>query len=150
MNDPIAEIDATGTRQARSRAARRRGASAVEVSIVAPIFFLTIFATIEISRVVMLRNLAQDAAYQSARVCMVDGATTTEATDTANEVLAVLATRGAVVTINDGDGINQQSTTVKVAIAIPLNQNSLVLPWIFSEQSIQVVSELKTERYSGP
>ncbi len=127
----------------------RRGATVVEVSLVAPIFFLTIFGTIELSRVAMLRNLAQDAAYEAARVCMVDGATSTEARDEADRVLALLATQGAEITINDGAGINQQSTFVKVSITIPLNQNSFVLPWLFSGQSIRVSAQLKTERYSG-
>lgn len=127
----------------------RRGATAVEVSIVAPIFFLAIFGTIEFSRVAMLRNLAQDASYEAARTCMVDGATTQEATNAANEILALLATRGATVTINDGNGLNQQSTSVKVAVAIPLNQNSFVLPWLFSGHTIQASTQLKTERYSG-
>ena len=137
------------TRLRGLRPTRRRGATVVEVSLVAPVFFLTIFGTIELSRVAMLRNLAQDASYESARACMVDGATTTEAINEANGVLALLAARGAEVTINDGAGINQQSSVVKVEVAIPLNQNSFVLPWLFSGRSIRASTQLKTERYNG-
>jgi Flp pilus assembly protein TadG len=134
---------------ARSRRQRERGATAVEVGIVAPIFFLTIFGAIEFSRVAMLRNLAQDACYEAARACMVDGATETEAEASAQEVLSLLATRGAVVSINDGAGLDQESATIKVGVEIPLNQNSLVLPWLFADKSIRAMTELRTERYNA-
>src|SRR5262245_49193921 len=136
-------------RNRHCRPSGRTGATAVEVSIVAPIFFFTIFGAIEFSRVAMLRNLAQDASYEAARVCMVDGATTEEANEKANEVLALLAARGAEISINDGNGLAQTSDTIKVSVEIPLNQNSFVLPWLFASHSIRASTELRTERYNG-
>lgn len=128
---------------------RRRGASAVEFSIVAPIFFLAIFGAIEFSRVSMLRNLAQDASYEAARTCMVDGASTSDAMNSANEILGLLGTRGAVVTINGGAGLSEASQSIRVSIDIPLSQNSLVMPLLFSSKHILATTELKTERYDG-
>ena len=149
MGNKILGILLANARTRDSRSVNRRGATAIEVSLVAPVFFLAIFGAIELSRVAMLRNLAQDASYEAARICIVDGATETEAIDAANSVLALLATQGAEITINDGAGINQQSPVVEVDIEIPLNQNSFVLPWLFAGQSIRASSLLKTDRYSG-
>ncbi len=133
----------------RSLKVRRCGASAVEFSIVAPIFFLVIFGAFEFSRVTMLRNLAQDATYEAARACMVDGASTSDATNSANDVLRLLGTNGAVVTINDGNALSEASQSIKVTIDIPISQNSLVMRCLFSNKHIIATTELKTERYDG-
>ena len=149
MNNRFIRVKSPMPRLRGLRLPRRRGVTAVEASIVAPIFFLAIFGTIEMSRVAMLRSLAQDASYEAARACMVDGGTTAEATEMANGVLSLLGTRGAVVTINDGAGLSQQSATLKVTVDIPLNQNSLVLHYLFANQRIQASTQLRTERYGG-
>jgi Flp pilus assembly protein TadG len=133
----------------RRRKSRFRGAAAVEASLVIPIFLLAVFETIEFSRVNMIRSLAQDAAYEAARACMVDGATTAEATNRAKQILGLIGTRGVTVSINDGAGLTATSQVVKVSVNVPLTQNSLVLPWLFYGKQLKASTELKTERYNG-
>ncbi len=78
----------------------RRGATAVEFAIVAPIFFLLLLSSFEFSRLNVIRHTADNAAYEAARNAMVPGATAAEAIATANSILRVVGTRGARVTIN--------------------------------------------------
>jgi hypothetical protein len=61
----------------------------------------------------------------------------------------MLATQGAVVSVNDGQGLNQSSAMIKVDVEIPLTQNSWVLPWLFGDKSIRASTQLRTERYNG-
>lgn len=127
----------------------RRAISAVEFSIAAPIFFFAIFASIELSRIELIRNLAHDATYDTARFCMVDGATEDEAAANAQRILDLAGAQGVTTTINDGQGLSDDSPTIKVTIAVDLGQNSLVMPWIFAGKTITSTTELKTERYHG-
>ena len=57
----------------------RTGAALVEFAIVAPIFLLIVFASIEIIQLNMIKKLVQEAAYFSARDAMVPGASIEEA-----------------------------------------------------------------------
>ncbi len=80
---------------------------------------------------------------------MVDGATEAEAVANAQQIMDLVGTRGVTTTINDGLGLDEDSTKVKVDIAVDLGSNSLVLPWLFSGKTITSTTELRTERYNG-
>ena len=58
----------------------RTGATAVEFAIVAPVFFLILFAMFEFSRVNVLRHTADNAAYEASRVAIIPGATAADGT----------------------------------------------------------------------
>ncbi len=133
----------------RNRRAQRRGATAVEFCLAAPAFLFTIFATFEVSRIVLIRNLMHDAAYDAARFCIVEGATSAEATDRANSILGLVGTRGATVTINDGALLTDATAQVKVDVTVDLGRNSIILPWLFSGKTISSTSVLRAERYNG-
>ncbi|MFT7642113.1 MAG: Flp pilus assembly protein TadG, partial [Pirellulaceae bacterium] len=79
---------------------RRRGATLVEFAVVAPIVFLFFFASIELSRMQMLRNAADDAAYEAARTAIIPGGTADEAIAVANRYTNGLALRGVTVTVD--------------------------------------------------
>ena len=66
-------------RRRNKRRVRRDGAAVVEFAISASVLFLIIMGCVELCRMSMLRNLAQDACYEAARYSMVEGATTDEA-----------------------------------------------------------------------
>lgn len=128
---------------------QRRGVASVEFALVASTLFLILFGCLEFSKMILLRNLAQDAAYEAARYCMVEGATTSEAVAKANEVLAMMNTRGAVISINNGSGITTTSTDILVTIRIPMENNSILFKPIFANRFIDVGSSLRRERYDG-
>ena len=56
----------------------RLGAAVVEFSIVAPLFFGTVFASIELCRALMATHSLEEAARSGCRVAVLKGATTSE------------------------------------------------------------------------
>ena len=123
----------------------RRGATAVEFAIVAPIFFLLLLASFEFSRLNVLRHTADNAAYEAARNAMVPGATAAEAIAKANSILRVVGTRGARVTINP-TALGPEVDSINVRIDIPLSQNGWVVPRFTRGSTLTAQSTLRTER----
>ena len=139
----------TGIWPRKRNGANRRGATAVEFAISASLLFLIIFGAVEFCRMSMLRNLAQDACYEAARHAMVEGATTSEAYQRATDVLDMIGAKDVTVTINDGDGIDDDSSYVKVYVEIPMASNAYIIPYIYGDKVISAEIQLKMERYSG-
>src|SRR5437667_11175205 len=83
----------------RSAARLRRGATAVEFAIVAPIFFLFLMAAFEFGWLNVLRHTADNAAYEAARAAMVPGATAADAIAKANSILNIVRARNVSVTV---------------------------------------------------
>lgn len=127
----------------------RRGAVTIEFALVASVLFMVIFGCVEFSRMILLRNMAQDAAYDAARYCMVEGATSAEAISRANAVLRKAGAKGAVITVNDGVPITSASANVNVQIVIPMESNSLFFKPVFRNRNINVAMSLKKESYLG-
>ena len=98
---------------------------------------------------ILLRNMAQDAAYDAARYCMVEGATSAEAISRANAVLRKVGAKGAVITVNGGVPITSASANVNVQIVIPMESNSLFFKPVFRNRNINVAMSLKKESYLG-
>ena len=127
----------------------RRGASAVEFAMVAPAFLVMIFSCVEFSRISLMRNVAQNAAYEAARLVIIEGSTNQDAIDEANLVLSRLGASGAIVTVNGGDEITFETAEVTVRIEIPMSENSLVFPQLYNDKRIVSEVMLNTERYRG-
>lgn len=139
----------------------RRGVTAVEFACVAPVFIFVIAVCAEFARLSMMRNLAQNAAYEAARYVMAEGAKVNDGIARAQSILARLGTQGAIIKINGSDGsvgsngqvINEISFTtseVSCDIEIPLAQNSTVIPASMLGNKIVVSGmSLRTERYRG-
>ena len=133
--------------RARNRLVQRdrRGAVIVEFALIAPVFFLIVMALFEFSWLNVVRHTADNAAYEATRVAMVPGATASEAIAEANRILAIIGARGATVTV-DPAVITQATKKITVSIAVPVNQNALVVPSFTGGRSIQAKSTLRTER----
>ena len=132
----------------RSKFRNRTGTSAVEFAFAGPALLLIIFFSFEFARMSIIRNLAQDAAYEAARYSMVEGSTESEAIERANEVLNLMGARGAEITINDGAGI-LDGDTVKVHVSVSMYENAFVIPLLYSGRFINAEMELRSERYDG-
>jgi len=129
----------------KKRSAPRTGATAVEFAIVAPLFFLILFAMFEFSRANVLRHTADNAAYEASRKAIVPGATADQAIAEANRLLTAVGARGASVSVNPPVlGIDTRSVTVTVEV--PMDQNALVLPRFTSSMVLRAESTLRTER----
>ncbi len=156
-NEPLPRQQSGRTR----RDSRRRGVSAVEFAMVAPVFVLVIAYCGEVARLSMMRNIAQNASYEAARYVMSDGAKVSDGIAKAREILARVGTVNAVVTINGSDGsldsgglvINElgaNTQAITCAIEIPLSENSAIIPsYIFGDTKIRSNMTVRTERYRG-
>ena len=127
---------------------KRLGALTVEFAIVANVLFVVIFGCLELTRLSLIRSLAQDAAYFAARAAVVPGATETDATNEANRILGTLGTRGVQVQINNGLGLSQASTELRCEVIIDLKQNMMMMSMMPGWKEIRAVSTMKTERYN--
>ncbi|MCY2983608.1 MAG: pilus assembly protein [Planctomycetota bacterium] len=127
---------------------KRLGALTVEFALVANVLFLVIFGCLELTRLSLIRCLAQDAAYFAARVALVPGATESDAISEAKRVLGSLGTRGIQVQINNGLGLSQASTELRCVVIIDLKQNMIMMSMMPGWKEIRAVCTMKTERYN--
>lgn len=133
----------------RSTHSQRSGTTSMEFAFVAPVLFLIIFGCFEITRMSLLLNLAQDACYDAARFCMVEGATEQEAIDRAQSVLSMMTATNAQVMINEGDGLHSSDKSINVSIVIPMEDNAFFLKQFYTGRYINASITLRVERYSG-
>ena len=132
-----------------NRRKNRRGTAALEFAIAGPVLLLVVFLAFEFARLSMIRNLAQNACYEAARFGMVEGATAAETEARALEVLQMLATRGAEITVNDGVAFDRTTGSVKVHVSVSMEENAFVIPWLYQGRFINTEMELRTEKYAG-
>jgi Flp pilus assembly protein TadG len=124
---------------------QRRGATAVEFALTAPVFFLFLLAAFEFGWLNVIRHTADNAAYEAARTAMVPGATAAEARAKANGLLNIVGARGARVTVTPPN-ISADTKEVTVAIDIPMNRNGLIVPRFSKKTTLRSSSTLRTER----
>lgn len=117
----------------------------MEFAFVAPLFFLILLASIEFSRLNVMRHTADHAAYEAARTALVPGATAAEAIAAANRLMGIVGTRGATVTV-DPAVLTDETTEVTIDIDIPFNHNALLVPRFSRNRSLTASSTLRTER----
>jgi Flp pilus assembly protein TadG len=123
----------------------RRGATAVEFALTAPIFFLFLLASFEFGWLNVIRHTADNAAYEAARTAIVPGATATEARTKADRLLRIVGTRGATVTVTP-TVVTPQTDEVTVAIDIPMSRNGLIVPRFTNQTVIRAEATMRTER----
>ncbi len=68
-------------------AAFQRGAAAVEMAVVLPVFVLIVLGIIEMGRAVMVANLVENAAREAARSAILNGATNSSVANVATTAL---------------------------------------------------------------
>jgi Flp pilus assembly protein TadG len=129
----------------RKNRTNRRGATAVEFALTAPLFFLFLLAAFEFGWLNVLRHTADNAAYEAARTVMVPGATVEEAKTKANNLLGIVGARSATITVTP-EVLTPETDQVTVAIDIPMNKNGLIVPRFTSATTLHSSSTLRTER----
>ncbi len=116
--------------------APKRGATAVEFAIVAPVVFLMFFASLEFCRVAMIRHTADNAVYEGARRAMVPGGTATDASDQAALILSSFGVNHVNISVTPAT-ITRSTPEVTVRVRIPLDSNSFVPNQFFAGQTIE-------------
>lgn len=144
-DSPVRRRQGTTARTRRSLVTRE-GATLVEFALVSNLLFMLIFGCIELSRMNMARNLAQDAAYYSARAAIVPGATAAEAESEGNRLMSSLFAGGYEV---DCSPIAEDSEEVTVTVTVDFDEIAFFIPMFMSGVEITSTATMQTERYSG-
>lgn len=100
----------------------RKGATAVEFAIVAPIIFMFFFAIVEFGRFQVLRMTANEVAYESCRAGIAVGASISDVEELSQRLLSTNGIANSVVTITPSV-IDDSTQEVSVRVLVPLDNN---------------------------
>ncbi len=128
-----------------SRYTNRVGAAAVEFAIVSAVLLLVVCVGFEFSRAIMLQNVVETVAYESARTMIVPGATSAEGRTRAERLLTSATVRQSEVNIEPST-LTDATTQVTVTIRAPYRENSWILPRFLSNHVVESQITLFTER----
>ncbi len=136
-----------GTKASRRK---RRGATAVELAMIAPVFIALVMGQIETSRLGMVSQLLTTAAREGCRVAVIDGSTQA---DVQNRVTAVLAGSGipvGTVTPTCPSPYSWDSapmgTPITVSLSVPYSQVSwLGTPIFLTSATVSASATLSSE-----
>jgi Flp pilus assembly protein TadG len=123
------------------RRTRRRGAAAVEFALTAPILFTLLFAALELGRANLIRQTANNAAYEAARLCVVPGATAADGEAKGQQVLRSIGVRSATVDIQP-DPILNTTPQVTATVTVPFAQNMWTKSLFCGTGSVTVTCKL--------
>ena len=129
-----------------ARRRRRSGAMVVEFAICAPILFLFFFAALEFSRVNMIRQTIENAAYEGSRRGIVPGATANDCRNAAQVVLNTVSTNDANITVTPSV-ITPNTSQVTVTISVPVDSNSWITPLFFDNKTLSNSMTMRRERF---
>lgn len=126
---------------ARCRAADRSGAAAVEFALTAPILFMLLFAALEVGRMNLIHQTANNAAYEAARKAAVPGATVADAEAAGTRILQSIGVQGATVDVQP-DPIQNDTPQVTVTVTVPLNNNMWSQPLYSRDKTVTVTCQM--------
>jgi len=125
--------------------AKRRGATAVEFALAAPILFLFVFASVEFARANMIFNTIENAAYEGARRGVVPGATEPDCKAATQTLLDIVGIKNSTVTV-DPTTINESTESVTVTVDVPMTvSNGYVASHFFLGKTLSVSITLPRE-----
>ncbi len=107
--------------------ARRTGAVLVEFALAAPITFLLVFSLIEFSRIGMLTNSAENAAYEGCRAAIIPGGTAAKARTAATNLMTSVGAVNPTITITPAT-ITAATNEITVEVSLSLNANAWLIP----------------------
>lgn len=125
---PCADVDAcSGARQLRGPSRRRarrgrRGASAVEFALVAPVFVLLVFGIIEVGRALMVQQIITNASREGARRAIIEHASDAEVQQVVDDYLGATSVAQGVsisvtpTTIGPSTGFGDP---ISVTVSVP-------------------------------
>ena len=104
---------------------KRRGVAAVQLAIVAPVFFIFVFGLIEIGRGFMVSHLLANAARDGCRKGVVFGKSNSDVTNTIASLMTAHGIQGYTTTVKVNDVVKDVSTAasndeVTVTLSVPV------------------------------
>ena len=138
--------------RARRSGGRRRGAAAVEMAVILPVFLVMVLGLIEASRLGMAAQLLSGAAREGCRVASLPGNDSTAVT---SQITSTLSGSGIspTVTITCADGSTLSSTApaggtaIKVTLSVPYSQIAWFAPvQYFGSMTVTASATMSSER----
>lgn len=110
----------------RTRSANRRGASAVEFALVAPLFILFVFGLIEMSRIMMVQQILSEASRSGTRAAIVNGATVESVRDVVQERLdhSMVTVGRSSITVDPDPSSAPYGASITVSVSVSLGDVS--------------------------
>ncbi len=128
------------------RRSNRRGATVVEFALVVPLFITLLFAALEFGRFVILRNTAQNAAYEGARVAMLHGSSAAAGAKAAVDLMRTVGASNVRARVRPRV-INDNTPEVKVTVTVPFDSNAYLPPIFARGVKVTGTCTLATEGY---
>jgi len=107
------------TFRGRRKTRYRAGMHTVEMAITLPLLLLLLFGFYELARANLMRNLAQNAAYEATRTLIVAGAHADEAEQVASDLLQMFGISAPQVTVTPAT-ILPTTSEVAVTVSFPM------------------------------
>ncbi len=131
-------------------AAKRSGASAVEMAIVAPVFITLVLGQIEFARLGMVCQLMTTAAREGCRVAVVSGNTQTDVQDRVNAFLTVSGISVGTVTFTCPSTSSLQNaprgTPIAISLSVPYRSVSwLGTPYFLNGATVSASATMSSE-----
>jgi Flp pilus assembly protein TadG len=128
------------------KAKSRKGTAVVELAICLPIIAVVVFASIEASSLVFLRQTLVQASYESVKVAVDPEATNANANAAAFQVTDGRNLEGVTVTLQPGNVQNvPRGATITVTVSAPGNSNSLFPFQMFNNRTISASATMVKE-----
>lgn len=131
--------------------ARRRGAYTVEFAVCSTVMFSTIFACIELSRYLFIRQAVDQAAYEAARTGVVAGATSSMVYSKATQLLGAQGISVTSITVTPAV-FDASTTEIAVEIQCDYAKNTWVPPSFLPGKAIitRTVLDHENQAYLVP
>ena len=120
----------------RSRNASRSGAVALEFALVAPIFFMLIFGSVEFARVHMIQSAVENACFEGARKGIIPGGTSAICKSTTEQLVDLMGinTYSVTVTLQVID-VTTEEITVEASVPMTAT-NGFGMTGLFQDHSM--------------
>lgn len=125
----------------------REGAAIVEVALALPILVLVTLATIDTCAVIYLRQSAKIAAYECARVGVMNGATVQDMQVQCDSVMSNrnVHNYSMQTSVSDPSSL-ARGDLFTVTVSVPANANSLVTSWFYRDRVFDEPVTILAER----
>ena len=128
--------------------AHRRGASAIEFALIAPLMIAFTFGLVEIGRIMLVKQTATHATREGARIAVRPTADSDDIIERVNEELALLAISDANVEVEPAS-IEEAEPGSQVTVRVRINIDSISwIPGFFDFETSDIVAESSMRRES--
>ena len=115
---------------------RRRGVAAAEFAVCLPVMVLLVVGAVETSSMIFLKQSLTVAAYEGGRTAVVPEATTTDVTNTCNEILTDRRVNGGAVTVSPNVEAAAVGDFIQVTVTAPCDENTIIAGRFFRNRTL--------------